>query len=429
MNRATVILLCAFGFSLSPFVQAKDLFEQASEAFVEGRYQQAADFFSALAETDSSAEVRYNLAICYFKLEQWEQARASFQALNQIDPEEDLVTYNLAITEKKLGNIEVARAHFEALSQSETDASIAQLASRQLIQLSKRSNRLRHKQSDWSVGLKTEFGRYDNLLTPSLEKNTGLGDNLLESRAYFTWQSNRYTTDRWTISGLLYKSNYQETQEYNADYAKLGIRKYTQWADGYVYLGLDVDSSELEGEGYLQNVALEGGMVQRFGDNHYWGAKLRHREVDSLSAEYEPFMGTNHLLKFNLRQGLSEHLSWDLHYQYSQDNREDSSSFLNFRSFSPVRQSVGSALIVQWPAWRLVLDLEYRDSDYQKDNQYFGQPILRKDERLKTKFSLNWQASEAWALSAEYSYIDNESSVDIYNYHQQLLKLGIAWEM
>jgi hypothetical protein len=284
-------------------------------------------------------------------------------------------------------------------------------------------------QDDWSLGVKTEVGSYDNLLTPSSENNTGIGDSLIESRAYFTWQSNRYTTDRWTVSGLLYKSNYHETKEYNADYAKLGVRKYTPWSDGYVYLGLDVDASELENEGYLQNIALETGMVQRFGESNYWGGKIRHREVDSLSSEYEPFKGTNQQLTLNMRQVLSDRVSWDLRYQYSQDNREDSGNALNFRSFSPVRHSVGTAFIYQLSDWKILADFEYRDSDYEQENRYFGNAILREDERLKSKLSATWQMSEDWALSATYSYMDNDSSIDTYNYHQELVKLGISWDM
>ena len=429
MNRVTIIFLCALGLSLSSIVKSKDLFEQASEAFSNGHYQQAADFFVVLSETDASSEVRYNLAICYFKLEQWDLAQNLFYQLNQLDPEEDLVTYNLAITEKKLGKVKVARELFHTLSLSASDPDIAQLSLRQYERLANEKKRHRRSQSDWSVGVKTEFGSYDNLLTPSLEKNTGISDSLIESRAYFTWQSDRYSTNRWTVSGLLYKSNYHETKEYNADYAKLGVRKYTPWSEGYVYAGLDIDASELEGAGYLQNVAVEAGIVQRFGESNYWGLKIRQREIDSLSSEYEPFMGTSQLLKLNMRQRLGDRVNWDLYYQYSRDNRQDSSSLLSFRSFSPVRHSVGSALIYQLPLWRFALDLEYRDSDYQKENQYFGKGILREDERLKTRLSANWQVSEDWALSAEYNYMDNDSSIDTYNYHQELVKLGISWDM
>jgi len=429
VNRVATIFIVVLGFSLSFKAQSKGLFEQASEAFSEGRYQQAADFFLSLSETDESAEVRYNLAICYFKLEQWGLAQETFYALNQLNPTEDLVTYNLAITEKKLGKIEIARVYFQTLSLNSEDSDIARLSSRQLALLPNKKNQLRKSRSDWSAGVKTEFGRYDNLLTPSLEKNTGISDSLVESRAYFTWQSDRYTTNRWTVSGLLYKSNYHETKEYDADYAKLGIRKYTQWSEGYFYVGLDVDASELEGEGYLQNIAVETGIVQGFGDGSYWGMKIRQREVDSLSSEYEPFMGTSQLLKFNVLQRFGDRLTWNLHYQYGRDDRENSSNALSFRSFSPVRHSVGSELAYQLPEWRFVWGIEYRDSDYQKENQYFGRGILREDERLKTKLAANWQVSENWALSAEYNYMDNDSSIDTYNYHQELIKLGVSWDM
>lgn len=429
MSRVIIVFVFALGLSLTSIAQSKGLFEQASEAFSEGHYQHAADFFLSLSKTDDSAEVRYNLAICYFKLEQWDLAQKTFLSLYQLDPAEDLVTYNLAITEKKLGRIEIAREHFETLSLSSEDPDIAQLSSRQLALLSDKTNYRGRSQSDWSAGVKTEFGSYDNLLTPSLEKNTGISDSLIESRAYFTWQSNRHTTNRWTVSGLLYKSNYHETKEYNADYAKLGIRKYTQWSEGYIYVGLDIDASELEGKGYLQNVAVETGVVQGFGNGNYWGMKFRQREIDSLSREYEPFVGTSKLLKVNVLQRLGDRLTWNLHYQYSRDDREDSSNILSFRSFSPVRQSVGSALTYQFPEWQFVWGLEYRDSDYQKENQYFGKNILRKDKRLKTSLIANWKISKDWELSAEYNYMDNDSSIDTYNYHQELVKLGISWDM
>lgn len=243
MRINTAILTCLFVSLISFNASANNLFERANKAFIDGDYQQAADHFLALSNTDSSSEVYYNLAICYFKLKQWQQAKDLFSTLSAMYPNDSLIRYNLAITEKRTGQVAVAKQHFVVLSKQSDDNDIAKLASRQLKHLVSTRNNGEKSLNNWTFGSKVQFGSYDNLLTPSKELNTGVSDSVLESQAYFRWQDKQYGNNRWSVRGFIYQSDYKKTEAYNARFAKLGLRKYSPLGEGYWYMGGGIDTS------------------------------------------------------------------------------------------------------------------------------------------------------------------------------------------
>ncbi len=419
-----------FGLYLSSAALADSRFTEASDAFTNGDISRAIELFSHLAKTDDSAEVIYNLAICHFKLKHWIEARELFSQLQEANPSEDLINYNLAITEKKLGNFQAAKIHFETMIQhSENDSMIA-LAHRQLIRMA-RSNPERDsdKQGSWILGTKIETGNYDNLLTPSQEQNTGTSDNLIESQAYFRWQTNGNRMNKWLVDGILYSSKYEKTTRYDANFAKLGVRKYTEIIDGYWFAGVNFDTSQLDDEGYLQNISAEVGLIQRFRKLGHWGVNYRFREVDSLNTFYDPNSGHSEQLKLTIGSHIDSHHSWELNYRFEQDRRQDAESLASYRSFSPDRHSLLGTWLYEQQQWRLNMTLEYRDSEYQDHNLYLsGLRVNRDDQRYKASLQAKWKFSKEWNINASLSYMNNQSNIEIYDYQQRLVKLGIAWE-
>lgn len=429
MIRYVFVFLLYF----SPAILAADLFSEASDAFSRGDIESAAKYFSLLAEEDDSAEVLYNLAICYFKLERWNDARSLFLRLQQDDPTEDLVNYNLAITEKKLGNQQAARLEFESIIQYSEDSSMVDLSQRQILRLSgstRASSSNASVANNWTLGARTEVGYYDNLLTPTQEENTGINDSLLESQAYFRWQSDRESTNKWTVDGIVYNSRFQKTQSYDTNLAKLSVRKYNKWLQGYWSAGASYDSSQLDDEGFLQNISIELDVVQRHKRLGYLGLSYRYKDVEGLSQLYEPFTGHGQQINAIWGDRLNSRQNWELRYRYEHDQRQDSETLFNYRSFSPIRQGISFTWNYQIDQWRLNLMSEYRDSQFQDNNVYAnGVSIKRSDQRFKSSLQAIWQLAENWKLSAGYHFTDNQSNIEFFDYHQQLAKLALSWEL
>lgn len=430
MTRYVFVFLLCF----SPAILAADLFSEASDAFASGDFENAAKYFSLLAEEDDSAEVLYNLAICYFKLERWNDAKSLFLQLQQEDSSEDLVNYNLAITEKKLGNQQAARKEFETIIRYSEDSSMIDLARRQILRLSGSTKASDSSNSsvakNWTLGVKTEAGYYDNLLTPTQEEDTGISDSLLESQAYFRWQSNEDSSNRWTVDGTAYNSRFRKTHRYDTELAKLSVRKYNKWLQGYWSAGVSYDTSQLDDEGFLQNVSADLVLMQRHKRLGYWGLSYRYKDIEGLSQLYEPFTGRNQEFKAIWGGRLSSQQNWELRYQYEDNQRQDSQALLNYRSFSPIRQGVSFTWNYQMAQWRLNLLSEYRDSQFQDDNVYAnGISIKRSDQRFKTSLQAIWQIDDRLKFNAGYHFTDNQSNIAFFDYHQQLAKLGLSWEL
>lgn len=432
MRINTAIFTCLLVSIVSFNVSANDLFDRANKAFTDGDYQQAADHFLALSNTDNSSEVYYNLAICYFKLKQWPQAKSLFSTLSDMYPNDTLIRYNLAITEKRTGQMAAAKQHFVVLSKQSDDKSIAKLASRQLKHLvNATNNNTNQSLNNWTFGSKVQYGSYDNLLTPSKELNTGVSDSVLESRAYFRWQDKQYSNNRWSVRGFIYQSDYKKTEAYNARFAKLGVRKYLPLEEGYWFVGGDVDTSRLNNTGYLRNISTEVGTVQRFTQATYWGASYQYRDITSLSTEFDAFDGKTQELNLSLGQQISPNMDWKIYYRFNLENRQDSNQgVFYFRSYSPQRHGVGGHWRYSHGDLKLSIHLDYRDSNYQKANVDFGtQKTLREDRSTKARIKLDWEMSPSWVLATEYGYIDNSSTINTYIYDQQIFKVGVAWEI
>ncbi|GAA6153811.1 hypothetical protein NBRC116587_32330 [Pseudoteredinibacter isoporae] len=405
----------------------------ATQAFSEGNYQKAAESFLALTQTDDSSEVRYNLAICYFKLEQWREAQKLLLDLVREHPEDDLISYNLAITEKKLGNTISAKKRFASLSLKSLDEEILQLSRRQLKNLPQTDNQFLGNEGSgkWSIGAKAQMGSYDNLLTPSREENSGISDSIFETQLYFRWQDNEHSNDRWLVTAFVYQSEYEKTKDYNARFAKIDVRKYFPITNGYIHTGVAIDSSQLDHSGYLQNVSADIGAIKRLGQSSYWSANYHYRDISSLGDEYNVFDGNLQKLKLALGRHPSATWDWELNYQVIDENRQDSNQApFFFRSYSPIRHSIGGRVRLYLGNFELGLNLDYRDSNYRKENSDFGiVNTLRKDNNIKARLKLEWSLSPQWSATAEYGYTDNDSTISTYIYDQQVIKVGLSWQL
>lgn len=433
MNMKLCVFACIVACASPVYASKNDPFHVAAQAFREGNYQKAAKSFSALIQTDNSSEVRYNLAICYFKLEQWSKAQKLLMDLVREHPEDDLIGYNLAITEKKLGNTIAAKKLFTHLSRQSIDEEILQLSKRQLKSLPQVGNQIfgNEDSSKWSIGAKVQLGSYDNLLTPSREENSGVNDSIFETQLYFRWQDSKYGDNRWLITGFVYQSEYEQTKDYNAQFAKIDVRKYFPIKNGYIYTGIGIDSSQLDHSGYLQNVSGDIGTIRRLGQSSYLSVNYHYKDIRSLGDEYNVFDGSMQKLKFALGHHPSATWDWEINYRVIEENRQDSNQApFFFRSYSPVRHGIGGGIRVYFGDFELGLNLDYRDSNYRKENSDFGiVKTLRKDKNIKARLKLEWSLSPQWSATAEYGYTDNDSTISTYIYDQQVFKMGVSWQL
>ncbi|MEN8179883.1 MAG: outer membrane beta-barrel protein, partial [Pseudomonadota bacterium] len=135
-----------------------------------------------------------------------------------------------------------------------------------------------------------------------------------------------------------------------------------------------------------------------------------------------------HQFDAELRHKITRQRHWRVTYQLELNEREDLATLTTFTSYSPTRHNLRLAGEIPLASeWTLGGDLRYRLSDYNEDNLYSdGSSERREDVQLQARLKLRYALSTNWEAQLEYSYTNNDSSIDGFDYDRNLYLLGIS---
>ena len=132
---ATACLLLAFARA-GMAADASALFADGERAFAAGDYHEALQSFTAAREAGSAGpSTHYNIAVCQYRLRDYDAAEATFAALAAEFPAlRELAEYNRGLALRARGDPAEARVAFERARASDDDKIVA-LADAQLGEL------------------------------------------------------------------------------------------------------------------------------------------------------------------------------------------------------------------------------------------------------------------------------------------------------
>lgn len=426
---------------LSVVVQSKSvsqsaLLEQATADFSAGNYDKALSGFrsiqSANMGSENSESLRYNIAVCHYKLQQWTPAKKLFTQLHHEQAGESQFTYSLAVIEKNLGNAQRAADLFLEVSALSTDSTLSDAARKQYHLLSQpgaNANQTPRNSTLINISLELNAGNDNNVLEPGELSSTGRSDQFSEAIAMASWQSDDAANNRWVVDGFGYTSRYDSVDEYNFDMLDIGVRKYSPTEFGRWYWGIRSNASALGNNGYLHTNSLQLGNQGWLADRYKWKLDYQYKHRRSLNPQFDPFAGNTHRLNLNLAGTVSDNWQWKLGYRYDVDDRDDLDLGDLFTSYSAQRHGIEADWGYRQGKWLSKFSANYRWSDYMDDNTALdGSKTLRKDQRLKLSARSSWKLIDDWSLSAEYSFTNNESTIETYDYDRHMLIFGIRWD-
>lgn len=97
------LLMMITGFTILPAQSPSSLFQQASEAYQNQQFQQAAELYKQiLSQGYENKAVYYNLGNCYYRLNEIGQAILYYEKALKLDPNDADVKYNLGLAGLKL---------------------------------------------------------------------------------------------------------------------------------------------------------------------------------------------------------------------------------------------------------------------------------------------------------------------------------------
>ena len=433
MHRATTIqaLLLLLWLSASGVHAGEDAFEQGVSLFESGDYRQALVAFEhARKQGQSDRGLRFNIAVCHVRLQQWSQANVAFSSLYQDDPTDSLVAYNLAITEKKMGHTERAAQLFLEVSLTSAADDLAVLANRQYQRMLHHGS-VSNGNSTWLASASLNLGSDSNVIDPTDESSAEQDDQFAEMIATASWYSSTDLRRAWVIDGLAYSSRYDQVDDYNVDLVSGGALKYVPLRSGYGFFGAEAERSKLGDEDYLGSIGAIAGTGWRNENGRFWSLRYRFQNISSLSDTFDPQEGHNHRIQAESGARVGALGRFSLRYQFDLDDREDLSEEGRFVSFSAQRHGLFARWSKTGPKWEALLSADYRFSRFDDDTQTF--PIAlderRKDQRYRINARLAWLFTEQISISLDYSYSDNDSTIDRYDYDRNLIMSGINWQL
>lgn len=117
------LLLSAASVAMAQEKSADDLFREANEAFVEGRYEASVGLYQKTLEKESDRkEAWYNLGVAHGQLRQYDKEIESYRKALELDPVYPRAHYNLALALEDQGKSEEALQEYALALQGEPEA-------------------------------------------------------------------------------------------------------------------------------------------------------------------------------------------------------------------------------------------------------------------------------------------------------------------
>ncbi|MFT6551350.1 MAG: tetratricopeptide (TPR) repeat protein [Zhongshania marina] len=441
--RQCLVLLASFCLSAASLSEEGTpevaLSNQAAEIFASGDYRQALVLYRQIDKSAPSVGTTYNLAVCYYKLKDWRRAKSLFTKLHEQNPSSELVRLNLALTEAKLGNLTSAQNHLYVLaSASESDA-IAMLAYRNYLKIETQIEGQVFPSvisaDGWLLNGRLAYGSNDNIVTLRDDTASQASDNFTEA----SFSAARYSSpdfDRnWAFDVGVYSSRFGQASDYDVDVASLGLLKHLSPAQNQrLQLGLRVDQSAVGGEAYLFSSGLELANEHRLSKVSRLKYGARYSRAVERRREFQVYAGDTVRLYFQLLKRFERH-RWELGYRYESEDKNDRQGepmpleTATFTSYSAVRHSIIAQWSYQYGDWRFVTKGRYRDSQY-RDAHVFGDGSseLREDSRTSLEFNLVRRVSDDFSLEMSWESSKNSSSIEDYDYSQNIFSVGVVWQ-
>jgi len=284
--------------------------------------------------------------------------------------------------------------------------------------------------SDWSGILSATVGNDDNVTlgTDSNILSSNEKDNFLDVLA----TAGRYLMgnkeDGIRFSSTLYNREYDTEDSFNFFLVGGGLAYHKKIGDWYGRFGAKYNYLEFGGDPYETVLSATAEGRRKLSKNTELRLRYRYSDINSESRRFNNLDGDRHQARMEVRfkQGSNR---YRLYYEFQTNDRADRSTATTFTSSSPVRHTLrANAKIPLNAKWGTEFDdLRYRDSRYKDDNLSAGVSTRRDDERFRAKAELNYKLTKKADVFVDYTYTDNDSNLDIFDYQRNVVSVGVNY--
>ena len=381
-------------------------FEQGVEAFRAGDYARAVKAFEqARAAGEESAALYYNLGVSYYQLGDYGRAEPAFRQILGVKAMAPLAAYNIGLVKNRQGLEDEAVVWFRRAYRESSDPKLRELARGALATLDRGpatvGGPLRYAEAGLSYG-------YDSNIVDPVDAGTETSDTFLEYYATAGLDLGRSVS----LTGLFLGQDYLSTNAYDLDFLSLELQKTFPVADWRFGFG-PLYSTSTMGDLALQDAL---GFRLDLSRELAGGDRLLFRyRYEKISSSDRPYLeGWLQKIALEYAGGAA---GYRVGYELEFNDRTDSAT----ASYSPTRHGFFSRF--QYPLsrrWEASAMARLRHSSYP---ELAG--ISRKDTQATLRTGLEFAVSRWLKFLAEFSYENNRSNIDAYDYARSVLLAGV----
>ena len=391
-----------------------DDFNAGIDAFQQNQYSQALEFFlKAKSDGLDNAQLNYNLASVYYKLEQYPLSRRYFKTLLSDPALAFQAQYSLALIEHKTGNKDGAIELFEKSIELTKEPRLIALVKRQIDTLS--GGKIK-KPMNWFIYLSPAYGYDSNIANTPSSNPTDLSGSFLQALIYS--EIELYTQSKNSLHLLFthLSKNYQDNSDFNLSTSILGT-EYRTWFRGWnLDYGLDIGRSSFGGDDYLSRETIKISSKRQVTSNRELRLALRLENISSLSSQYDFLDGDRTEIKTQYRVK-QHHREYRFIYQLEHNDRRDTDT----QNFSPTRHLIGLEYRNSFAGrFKAGVKLDYRDSQYEPTDAQ-----TRRDKRTRFGVNGDYPLGSNWTAKLEILLTRNQSSIEASEYRSHITTLSL----
>ena len=410
----------------------KEDFDRGIKASAAGDYASALQHFkkSKQAGLDTAA-LKYNLAVSYYKLKQYETARKIFMVLADVSTFEQRAYFNLGLIANKQKDEATAIRWFQRAYRNLSSEKIRKLAAVALKRLGVSPVKTRQLDQRWTGFVSSGLSHVSNatLVNEELpgvsgESDTGAGVSVTAGR----WlKGNMNSGVRLKLNARMFKFSTLN----QSDQSNFGVRvlRYDRLGNWKLRLGGSWDEIYFGGRDFERVVSADvRGRMALSQDNQF---RLRYKlsRIQATNSVFDYLDGWRQQFLVGLQQrresGKTRYV-----YQLELNDREDRIGTVDpFTSYSPTRHTLQ---VINWwdlaDRWNLRLSARFRYGKYTDKNILAGNVVERReDSQMRLQARASRKFGKEWEVEAKYTVATNDSTVDRKSYDASIASVGVYW--
>jgi tetratricopeptide (TPR) repeat protein len=418
MNRQILkslsLIAFLFLYSVNALASAEVEYNKGVEFFKKGNYHAAINKFeSARKKGMASASLYYNLGSSYFKIEKYSTSKLYFTQVTQFPDKRVLAEYNLGLIAVKENNKEVALRHFNYVVKMGNENKLVLLSKRKIASIES-------AYKSWLAFFAVDVGYDDNINISPNDLTQGISDtfyNLYTSADYVVSGKRK---NGWLIDASYIRIDFSDGTDYDQDFYTFGIRNEYRLYRWDTKTHITSGKSTFGGDDLQTFYKLELLGINPLSKNEKVILRYWYEEYSSENINYDYLEGWRQRARIGYRRNLKKN-NLQIYYEAEVNDRGEYITSTYSYNYSPTRHTVRGKYIHELTdKWIITNDLSYRISDFP------ASATLDRDEtKWALALSVDYRIDTKLKIHSKLKFMENDSSVDTYNYDKSIITIGV----